>query len=103
MPPRSRPTPTIADLVTLAAAFERDERLDRETRARCDEAVAAQLAAAEKNDAVPALVWLRRTCAEEAELRTLHERIAAATHAASFVVALLGVLVGWGTALGVFY
>ncbi len=48
-------------------------------------------------------LWLDRACAEDATLRGLRERVSALLTGAGWLTALAGGVVGWGTALGVFY
>jgi len=101
--PQSSPSPTLADLLTLAAALEDDRRLpDPQRRAR-DRELASALAPLKRQPARQLTAWARAVADRAPQVAQAHHQAAAAQAWAVLLAAGLGTLLGVGVALGVFY
>lgn len=103
MPHDRRFQPTAADVLVLAAALERDEAMAPAEIAARDHRIAREAGARPGTDLALSRLWLDSVCAQDATLRRLRERASGLLAGAGWLTALVGVVVGWGTALGVFY
>lgn len=102
MPRRAHFQPTIADLILLSAALERDEQLSHTERKQRDEAIG--YSPGSENDSITlALEWSNNAASHDRELEKLHDQAREANSWANVFIAILGLLLGWATAAGVFF
>jgi hypothetical protein len=102
MPSPSRFHPTISDVVTLSTVLDQDEQRTREAVLKRDRLVGERLPVSITRTET-ALRWLDLVCEEDAQLRSVRTNVENATHWTGGIIATIGLLLGWGAALGVFY
>lgn len=98
----SRSHPTIADVVTLSAVLDRDEQQTREAVQIRDRLIGENLPLSITRTET-ALRWLDSVCDEDTRLQSVRGNTENATHWTGVIIAAIGLLFGWGAALGVFY
>lgn len=102
MPKPGQTQPTIADLALLSAALESDERLSQAERKRRDKTIGPP-SGSEKDTTVRAVEWSKNAATHDPELAKLHDQTNEANSWANVFITVLGLLLGWAAAVGVFY
>jgi hypothetical protein len=100
---RARHRPSIADIVAFAYVFDADERRTaREITAR-DNRIAQGLGDADTDRLALALAWIDAVKREDETVRSIHQRAETSIHLTSVLIAVAGVLLGWGATMALFY
>ncbi|NBC11111.1 MAG: DUF2868 domain-containing protein [Planctomycetes bacterium] len=97
------PSPTLADLVTLAAALRQDQRLPEAQRRSLDRELGPAVSTLRVKPARQLTAWARAVADRTPEVARAHRQASAAQAWAVLLAAGLGTLLGVGVALGVFY
>lgn len=93
---------SVDDLLTLAEQLERDETLDHEQRARRDRSIGRALQHLAPHPAAQMCAWLDEIAARDGQPeRSPH--LGSAPGTIGFALLLLGLALGWGAALALFY
>lgn len=102
MPALPRSSPTLADVVTASAVLDGDEKLRSDTVISRDRRIG--LALPQGDDRTQMLLgWLDAIRDEDAKVNRLHERVEQARAWCDSLIAILGLILGLGAALGVFF
>lgn len=95
-------SPTLADVVTAAEVLEQDESRTREAVEERDHRIGCALGPDLQRDNAP-MEWLAQVRDESRETDRLHEQLNLTTTWSSVALAVLGLIAGWLTTLGVFF
>lgn len=102
MPTIPRSSPTLADVVTASAVLDGDEKRRQTTVAERDRRIGLALPPSDDRAQV-VLGWLDAIRDEDAEVERLHGRVQQAVVWCGTLITLLGLVLGLGAALGVFF
>ena len=101
--PDTKSPPSLASLVTLVTALDRDQQLPAPEVAARDRRIADALGSTGEGPLRETLFWLDAVCADDPPLRVLRERVQDVVVLASAVAVAIGMMFGLSAALGAFY